>query len=285
MIKKIVIFGASGLIGSELQNYLKSKYKVEPLSGKVLYESPEKISAYLNKTNIVINLSGQNIAGRWTKKVKSKIENSRIITTGNLVKSFRFLKEKPDLFINASGIGIYAEGNIMDETSTDFADNFLARLVINWENEALKAEEMKIKTVLMRLGIVLSKNGGAYKKLRNIIKLYVGGITGTGKQSMSFIHIIDLLRAVGFIIENKLEGIINMCTPNPTSNKEFIKLLASEIKRPAIFPIPECLLRIILLEGHIVVTKGQKGFPSVLLKKGFNFLYPDVYKCIQNLEE
>ena len=284
-MKKILIIGSSGLIGSELKENLKPYFYISGMSGKILYENPEQIAKRIEGFNVVINLAGYSVAGRWTSKIKSKIENSRIITTTNLVSSFTFLKKKPELFINASGISIYQDGHIEDETSINFAENFLASVVKKWEKAALNAEDIFVNTAILRFGIVLTKKAGAYPKIRRIINYFIGGPVGNGKQGMSIIHIHDVVKAIHFIIENKMSGIINLCIPYPSNNSEFTKILASKLKRPHFFRIPVFLLRLLLLDGHIMLSQGQKAYPGVLIKHGYEFKFPDVYKCVNILEE
>lgn len=282
---KIALFGATGLIGSAIMEKLKEFYSITAISGRTLYEEPLKISELISGYNIVINLSGNTISGRWTSRKKKLIEESRIITTINLVKSIALLDIKPDLYINASGISIYNDRIVSDENSQEFSDNFLAEVVKKWERAALKSSELNINTAIIRLGVVLSRNGGAYQKLRQLVNLFVGGPVGHGTQGMSVIHIDDLIRAIHFIIINRMTGIINLCIPKPTTNHEFIKNLAHLLNRPALFRMPVFVLKLILLDGHTLLSEGQRAIPGRLLDKGFIFNYPDIYRCISNLEE
>lgn len=284
-MKKIAIIGSSGLIGSALTTHLKQFYKIIEIPGKILYEIPEKISREISGCQVIINLAGHNVAGRWTKRKKNKIKYSRFITTQNLVSSFHLLTSKPEFYINASGISIYEDGKLMDENDIEFADNFLAGVVRQWEINAFEANNLGINTAVIRMGIILSGKGGAYPELRRLVKLFFVRAIGSGNQGMSVIHIDDAVRAINFMIEKKIGGIINLCLPKPTSNSEFLNAIALTHKTPVFFRIPVSVLKFFLLEGHIILTKGQKIYPGVLLMNGFSFSLPDIYKCILKLEE
>ena len=284
-MKNVAVIGSSGLIGSELCQHLKNSFKINRIRGRSLYEDPRKIAEIIKGNHIIINLSGQSISGRWNRRNMNLIEISRFKTTSNLINAFNLLEIKPELYINASGISVYNDGIIMDETSLDFSDNFLARVVRKWENIAFKANEMGIETSIIRIGMVLSLKGGAYPKLRKIVRFFIGGPVGNGKQGMSFIHLEDLVRTIEFIIYNNINGIINLCAPVPTTNGEFIKTLVKKLNRPSFINLPVFFLKLVLLEGHSLLSKGQRAFPGKLTEKGFIFLYPDICKCIDKLEE
>ncbi len=284
-MKKIAVIGSTGLIGSEICRHLNDKFIICKIRGYKLYEEPQKIAGLIKGNQIILNLAGKSISGRWNRKNKELIEISRIKTTSNLVKAFELLEVRPELFINASGISVYKDGKVVDETTDYLESNFLAELVKKWERNALKANDLNIKTALIRMGIVLSIKGGAYPKLRRVVKYFIGGPVGNGKQGMSFIHINDLVKAIEFIINNEMQGVVNMCTPEYSTNAEFIKVLAKKLHRPAFFTLPVFILKLLFLEGHLLLSSGQKAYPRKLINQGFTFEYPNVYKCINKLEE
>ena len=288
MKDKIAIIGAGGLIGSALTNLLaerNDKYQIVKIRGKDLYSSAEIIKAKLKDAKIIINLAGHSIAGRWTKRKKDLIIKSRINTTDNLVNAVALLDKKPEMLINASGISIYQDGIVADESCTDYDDHFLSKVVQKWEYSARQIEKLNVKLAILRMGVVLSEKDGAYPQLRRVVKYSCSGIVGSGDQGFSFVHINDLVNAIIFIIENSITGIINLCAPTYSTNREFTQTIAEVLKRPVIFKIPIFVMKLVLLEGHIVLSGGQKGYPGVLLKYGFSFKYDDVYKCISKLEE
>lgn len=284
MSKKIAIIGSSGMIGSAIKDYLKN-YEIITVSGKDLLQPPELFYKVFQDVKIIINLAGYPINGRWTKKRKEMIFKSRVDLTKKLVEAISLLDEKPLHLINASAIGIYRDGNFYDESAEEFADNSLSKLVIAWEAAANKIKDLNIGLTIIRMGVVLSRKGGAYKIFRRIVKLGMGGRFGSGKQGFSYILINDLVRAIELIIEKKIFGIINMVSPQPVDNITFIKELASKLKRPYVFAIPAFVLKTIFLEGSILLLNGQKVYPGVLSKYDFDFFGNNLKSCIEILEK
>ena len=274
MIKKITIIGGSGLIGSELikkLNTTDSNYEVSIVSGRKVNSNPESVSHLFNDTQIVINLSGYSIAGRWTKKRKKIIYNSRVETTLNLISILKKNKNIPRMLINASGVNIYKKNVTADENCKEYDTNFLAGVVREWEKAAFTASDMGINVAVIRMGVVLSRKGGAYTQFRKMVKYGFTGIIGKGYQHFSFVHINDLVDGILFIIENDIKGLVNVVAPECSTNSEFVNTLAEKLKRKILFNIPSCFIKVILGEGHILLTEGQNVYPDILLKKGFVF--------------
>lgn len=284
MIKKIGIIGSRGLIGSVLKEQL-NKFEVIGIPGRSLYRSPDIIAKYLENLDVIINLAGSSINGRWTKKRKERIFLSRVSLTENLINAIALLKRKPFRLINASAIGIYSDSLISDEEIFDYADNPLAQLVKDWEEKANIVKDLSVRLTIIRTGIVLSGKGGAYKLLRRIIKVGLGCIMGSGKQGYSFILIDDLTRAIEFIIINEIDGIVNLVSPEPVDNEIFIKAIAKKLNRPAIFRIPGFVIKALFSEGSIFLLKGQKVLPGVLLKNNFRFIGNNLKRCLDILEK
>jgi uncharacterized protein (TIGR01777 family) len=284
MINKIGIIGSSGLIGSALKKQL-NKFEIIEIPGRSLYESPDMIAQRIENIDVIINLAGYSINGRWTRKRKELIYVSRVKLTENLVKAIALLKEKPIQLVNASAIGIYNDGAILDEASIDYADNPLARLVKEWEGKANEVKKLSVRLTIIRTGIVLSRNGGAYKMLKRIIKMGLGGIIGSGKQGYSFILLDDLVRAIELIINNQIEGIVNLVCPEPVDNKTFIKEMAKKLNRPAIFTVPGFVIKALFSEGSVFLLKGQKVLPGVLIKNNFKFVGNNLKSCLDILEK
>jgi uncharacterized protein len=280
---RIGVFGAGGLIGSELMNSLKDDYEMVALRSDLLYSGPGDISLALNGINIVVNLSGYPISGRWNSKTKKKIYDSRVITTSNLVTAISLMSTKPFQLINASAVGIYSDGVISDENSVNFADNFLADVVYNWETAARKVQGTGL--TVLRLGVVLSRKGGAYPLIRKTFMLGFGGKFGSGQQGFSYIHIDDLMEVFKFIITNHLTGTVNAVAPEPVTNAVFTQELAGVLHRPAFLNIPSILVKMILAEGSTVILFGQKVIPARLLAQGFKFVGNNVKNCLNMLEK
>jgi uncharacterized protein (TIGR01777 family) len=303
-MKKIIgIFGGSGLIGTSIISnkdfeeyffyiYTRSdSLSINNVSSHnnlriIQYDGNDKNIEELKDCEIIINLAGASIAGkRWTKKYKKILYDSRIETTKNIIESIRQKDTKLKTFINISATGIYGfrKDEELDENAQP-GNDFLANLCIDWEKEALKANDKGIKTVILRTGIVLSRNGGALKKLLVPYRYFIGGYQGNGNQWMPWIHIKDLISIIkGSIIDRDLDGIINCVSPEPITNKEFSKTIGKIMKRPSIFPVPGLILRILLGEFATSILKGQKVLPQRLLDLNFKFKFANLNDALRNL--
>lgn len=294
-MKKIFITGGTGFIGSVLiPNLLQENYEIYiltrnyekakkfPSSCKIVLGNPTVKGDWqktLEEMDIVINLAGQNIFSRWTEEYKNKILESRIKSTQNIVSSLR----EGALLINASAIGYY--GNTGDELVTEESppgNDFLAKVCIEWEKEALKAKERNIKVIITRLGIVLG-GGGMLSKILPIFKLGLGGTLGKGNQWFSWIHIKDLVYAISFLIKHQKEGIYNFVSPKPVTNREFTKTLGKILKRPTIFPVPIFMLKVIFGELANIITFSTKVYPKNLLSIGFSFQFETIESALNNI--
>ncbi len=278
--------GSTGFIGSALTRKLKvSGHEVIPLtrqpvdSEHVLWDPNKGIndleSFESHNFDVVIHLAGVSIAEKkWSDEQKRAIRDSRELGTKTLVDSLSKLKNKPKQLISSSAIGYYGIDKDKEHVETDApGDDFLAKVCISWEEQALIAKNHGIKTAIIRTGIVLDKSGGTLKQLLLPFKLGAGGRLGNGKQYMSWISLEDELRAIEFILDKELEGTFNLCAPNPVTNQEFTKALGKRLSRPTLLPTPLAPLKVIygtelvetLLLGSI------KVLPKALLESGFSF--------------
>lgn len=282
---KVIISGSSGFIGKALvKHLLKSGHEVIPLKrdekGEYLYPEKELEGEYA-----VIHLGGENVGKRWTKEVKEKILKSRVNSTKELIAYFSKLKNPPSVWFQASAIGVYgSRGNEVLTEESASGDGFLASVVKATEREALVLEGTKTRLVLGRIGIVLSKEGGALKKMLLPFKLGVGGILGNGSQYMSFIPLEDLLFAISFTLENKsIKGPCNLVTKDPVTNFEFTKALGKVLHRWTIFPVPDFVIKAVFGEmGEELLLSSQRVIPEELLKSGFKFKYPEVEEALKS---
>jgi uncharacterized protein (TIGR01777 family) len=283
MSKKIAITGASGFVGTNLiKLFEQNNFNVIAIKREELKDI-EKLSQIVNECEIVINLAGANIINRWTEDYKKLLYSSRIDTTKALVQAFNKASIKPKLFISTSAVGIYDNISTYSENDKNYSNDFLSNLCQEWEQEALKAKEVGIRTAIFRFGIVLG-DGGALAKMLLPFKLGVGGIIGSGKQAFSFIHINDLLNAYNYIHENEnLDGIFNLTAPTPTTNYGMTKALGSALNRPTIFPVPEFVLKLVFSEGAKVLTDGQSAIPNRLLESGFKFQHSNIEDAMKSL--
>jgi uncharacterized protein len=227
--------------------------------------------------DVVINLMGEGIADkRWDENQKKKIHDSRIVATSNLVEVMKGLTKKPSAFISASAVGIYGNrGNEEINESSSTADDFLARICKDWEESALKAKNLGLRTAIIRIGVVIGKDGGALKKMLPIFKLGAGGPVGSGKQFMSWIHVDDI---AGMFVragkDSSIEGIYNGTSPYPATSKDFARELGKVLHRPAFAPAPAIALKIVFGEMSQVLLDGQKVLPTKFKEKKFSYRYP-----------
>ena len=289
--QRIAITGASGLIGTALVGYLKSQGHTvqrlvrrtavsseeitwDPIAGTVDMEALAGVDA-------VIHLAGAGVSDkRWTKKYKSEILNSRLLGTTTIAKAVAIVK--PQVFISASAIGWYGEsGNRAVVESDRVGDDFLAAVCREWETAADLAGD--VRTVKLRTGLVLDPTGGALGKMLPLFRFGLGGKLSNGKQWWSWITLHDQIRAIAFLLENKVSGPVNLTSPNPVTNSEFTAGLARAIHRPALFPVPAIALKIVLGGFSSEVLGSKKVMPQVLTEAGFNFDYPHISSALEKL--
>jgi len=282
-MKKVYISGMSGFIGSHLSSFLKAKgFDVRALSRNDFMLDDVDFQNKIQDADIVINLAGAPINNRWSEKYKKELLNSRILPTAKIAQAVISNKHKPELFISNSAIGIYDDTGMQNEDSEINATDFLKKLCIQWEEEAFKAAPYTDVTIC-RLGVVLSKDGGALKKMLTPFKFGLGGKIGNGKQAFSWIHMEDLLNAYFFIIDKHLTGIFNLTAPQPINNESFTKTLSKTINRSAFLPIPAFALNLLHGEGSIVLIKGQHVVPKNLICKSFKFKFNDIESALNDL--
>src|SRR5688572_14432600 len=239
---KILITGASGLIGTALQRSFTEKghemllaSRSEPKNEHYIRWDvdsgfADKDLARLEGLDAVIHLAGESISGlRWTDEKKKAIRDSRVLGTRTVIEAFARLERKPKVFISGSAIGFYGDRGDAEMTEANAAgDTFLSNVCKEWEAESRRAEDMGIRTVLLRTGIVLSKDGGALAVMLTPFKLGVGGVVGSGEQWMSWVALDDVVGIENFVLENEnLRGAVNVVAPNPVTNEDFTKTLGS----------------------------------------------------------
>ncbi len=287
---RALIAGGTGFIGRHLTRFLRDRN----FDVVVVSRNPSKgidyqsVHRYIDGDTVIINLAGENIAsGRWTRWKKERILRSRVETGRLLVEEIRKSPVKPSLFMQASAVGYYGISD-EDEFTEDSppGDDFLSRVVVEWENSTAGVEEMGIRRVLLRLGVVLGRDGGAYPRLSLPFRIGLGGPVGSGMQWMSWIHIRDVLRAVEFLIfHESASGPFNITSPEPVRNMDFSRALCDILKKPCLFRVPSFVLR--LLSGEMaeyLILSGQKVIPRRLMDMGFSFLFPHIKTALEELE-
>ncbi|QEG21380.1 TIGR01777 family oxidoreductase [Mariniblastus fucicola] len=238
------------------------------------------------KIESVVNLMGESIAeGRWTDEKKKRIRSSRIDSTRTLVDQILKLEQRPKVMVSASAVGIYGDPGevIVDETYPP-ADNFLGDVCVDWENEALRLAEHGVRVVLIRIGIVLGRGGGAMEKMLPLFKMGLGGRLGSGKQWVPWIHVDDLAGMILWAIENdSVSGPVNASAPNPVRNSEMTQAIAKAVGRFAILPAPKFALRIALGEFANSLFSSQRVVPGVANEKGYSFQHSTIESALDEI--
>ena len=293
---KIVISGASGLIGTQLVEQLQQHgHDVVRLvrraanTGEIMWDPKAGVlsASALEGADAVIHLSGAGIGDkRWTASYKREILESRTITTSLIANTIANMGRKPSVFLCGSAIGIY--GPRGDEQLTEVSTNgtsFLADVCEQWEAAAKPASDAGVRTVLLRTGIVLTTKGGALKKQLPLFQLGLGGKFGNGKQWQSWISIDDEVGAIEHLLTTNVSGAVNLTAPNPVTNAEFTSTLARVVKRPAFLPIPPFAPKAILggeLADALLFT-GQRVIPAALNASGYQFVHPTLEVALRAL--
>jgi len=280
----IAISGFNGFIGKQLTSHLqKSGYEVKSIPRIGEETRISQVKNAISGVDFIINLAGAPIVGRWTKEYKKTLFDSRIVTTRKIVEAISQLEVKPKAFLSASAIGIYAPEGEQIETSTSLSNDYLGKICEAWESEAQKATGFT-RVAILRFGIVLGKNGGALSRMLPLFKFGLGGKIGSGKQGFSWIHIADLVAAVQFIItDQKATGDFNFTAPGVVDNCKFTAVLASVVRKPALFPVPIFALKLLFGEGSIAVSCGQFAPPKHLIDEGFRFVFPDLESALRDI--
>ncbi len=293
----ILITGGTGFIGTPLSHELRnSGHKVvvttrrpSDSKEKLIWNPPALIpSKVISGFDAVINLAGEPVApGRWTKKRKELIMSSRINTTRSLVESIKKAAFKPKVLISASAIGYYGDhGDEYVAEDTPPASDFLARVCKAWEAEAVKAQELGIRVVLIRIGGVLESDGGALPKMMTPFKLFLGGTIGSGKQWFSWIHRDDVAGIIKYALENEsVSGPVNAVSPNAVTNKEFSSALGKTLHKPSWLAVPAFVIKLTLGELGSMLLTGQRVMPEKILKSGYNFKYQDLESALKAIFE
>jgi len=293
---RVILSGASGLIGGMLRRFLIDRghdltvlVRRDPPAnaGEVFWDpSAGKINAAaLEGAHAVIHLSGQNVAVRWTSERKRELVESRLKSTRLLAETLARLGAPPKVLLAASAIGFYGERG--DETVTEDSPagaGFFPDLCKEWEAAAIPARDAGIRLVNFRIGVVLSKQGGALAKMLTPFRFGLGGRIGSGKQYLSWIAPDDLLRAMyECLTDDRLNGPVNGVGPNPVTQREFARTLARVMRRPAIFPLPAAMVRLFFGDmGQTILLGSTRVLPARLLDRQFHFTHPTLEDALRN---
>jgi hypothetical protein len=298
---KVLITGATGLIGNELVSLLlqngvsihyltTSKKKIEnELNYKGFYWNPEQgiiDENCLMGVDAIIHLAGATISKRWTNSYKQEIIESRLLSSAVLFKALKNHPNQVKQIVSASGTAIYPNNDkvIYDENSKEIDNSFLGNVVFKWEESADKFKSLGLKVCKLRTGIVLSNKGGALIEMAKPIKMGLGSPFGTGKQIQSWIHIHDIAALYFFSISNDLEGVYNAVAPNPVSNEKLTMAIATVLKKPLFMPnIPKFMMNLLLGEMHELLFENRNLSAHKIIDKGFVFKYKTIEKALENI--
>jgi uncharacterized protein len=299
MSKNILITGGTGLVGMRLSELLVTKgYTVGHLTRSVnnsksdykqfLWDIEKDYidPAAMEFADTIVHLAGAGVADkRWTAERKKEILDSRVASTRLLYKAIEYGKKLPEALISASAVGYYGFNNGQDlfEETDPPADDFLAKVTEAWEKEIFEFPGMQVRTVALRIGVVLTERGGALPQMALPIKMFAGAPLGSGKQLNSWIALDDLCRMFIYMIENEnYRGVYNAVAPKPVSNLVLTKAIAKQLKRPVWpFGVPAFLLRLLLGEMSVIIT-GSCGVKNHKIATETNFTYEfgDLEQCL-----
>lgn len=293
---RIAITGSTGMVGTRLtESFSEEGHHVLRLvrkSGRsepgTVYWEPEKgeIDAEaLEGTDVFIHLAGKSINGRWTKKRKQEILFSRTKGTRLVAETLAALKRPPRVLLAASGVGMTHEDVREVDESGSVGTGFLSGVIKEWEETTIPAEKAGIRVVNMRFGMVLSPRGGALKQMLPAFKLGLGGRLGHGRQGVSWVALEEIPHVVRFLIDREeVSGPVNVVSPHPVSNAEFIQAFGRALRRPVLIPMPAFALKLIFGEmGEELLLKGNRAIPKKLLDAGYTFRYPDLEPALREM--
>ena len=295
---KALLTGASGLIGKALRPTLEAKGWDLLLASRGELKDERQIRwnpdtgfadadlARLEGLDAVVHLAGENVSGlRWTEEKKKAIRDSRVLGTRSIIETFDKLTAKPKTFVSGSAIGFYGDrgGDAMTESSPA-GKTFLAEVCKEWEAESRRAEDLGIRSVLLRTGIVLSKDGGALATMMTPFKLGIGGVVGSGKQWMSWITLDDVVGIINCALDNEsVRGAVNVVAPSPVTNEEFTKTLGSVLYRPTFLPLPKFAVHMVFGEmGDALLLDSTKVVPRRLLDAGYEFRHTELRGALEH---
>jgi uncharacterized protein len=287
---RVAVTGATGTIGRALVAALTARGdEVTKLSRSTNWPQPKATPPpldVLRGRDAVVHLLGEQIAQRWSDDAKREIRDSRILSTRNLVTALGELPEgeRPKTLISQSGAGRYGHrGDERLDESAPAGDDFLAQLSVDWEAEARRAEELGVRVVVNRTGVVLAASGGALDKMLPFFKAGVGGPVAGGRQYVPWIHLDDVVGAILFELDTEdARGPVNLTAPEPATNRELSKAVGRALRRPAFAPVPALAVKALYGQMAEIVITGQRAMPARLTELGYRFRQPDLEAALRD---
>ena len=292
---KILVAGGTGFIGRAILTSLCAQHEVACLTRRdaggslpstvrsIPWDGNTLSPDHVNGVDAIVNFAGESIgARRWTNGRKGVILGSRMNSVRSITNAIIHAKTRPPLLVNASAVGYYGSVKEGDVTETSpKGKGFLADVCAAWEREALAVSSFGVRVVILRLGVVLGKGGGALSRMAFPFRLYAGGSIGSGRQWFPWIHRDDVAGALSFVLQrNGLSGPVNLVAPETIRMKEFCSALGFAMNRPCWAPVPSVLLKVILGEMADMILTGQKVVPIVLREAKYTFKYPSLYGAL-----
>ncbi|MDO7907303.1 TIGR01777 family oxidoreductase [Paenibacillus sp. JX-17] len=296
---KIVVCGGTGFIGRALVDFwLEAGHQLVIVTREhpqhaqpstnlsyISWDQLDQTPQMIEGIDALVNLSGETLNQRWTKKAKEEIIESRLRTVAIVAKAIDALQHKPEVVVQASAMAIYGTSpdKTFDENSPARDMNFPSHVAVEWEKaaEAIKG----VRLALLRVSLVLGHRKGVFPLLKLPYHLGVGGRVGSGKQWNSWIHIIDMVRLIDFMVMNKeMTGGVNASSPNPVTNDEFGRTIGQVFHRPHWFPVPSFLIKTAVGELAVVLLEGMRVIPKKALDHGFQYLFPTLQLALEDLK-
>ena len=293
---KLLIAGGSGFLGTSLNKSLaKDGHQVYLLSRRASREQNHLLwdgkttngwGHVINEIDAVVNLTGYGLEHwPWTKRQKQRFLDSRVFPGRALAAAIQNADRRPRVLVQSSGVNRYGlYGAEMADEATPPADDFLAQLTIPWEDATKPVEGLGVRRVITRNAVVLDRKGGLFPLMILAPRLFVGGTFGNGRQAMPWIHLVDHINAIRFLLENEnAHGPYNLISPQPTSSAEFMRAVAGALHRPYWFHVPKILLQLVLGEMSVLLTEGRYCQPKRLIELNFQFQFGQLEKAMEDL--
>lgn len=276
----VTVLGASGFVGRALTAALEQRGDDVR---RVSLREPARAAEAAGGSDVVVNLAGAPVIGRWTDARKRAIASSRIDLPHAFLNALERVERRPAAYVSASAVGYYGMSRTATFTEqSPPGDDFLARVCAGWEEQAAQARALGMRVAIVRTGLVLGRGGGALGMLLPVFRSGLGGPVASGEQWNSWIHLEDHVGVFLLAIDG-YDGVLNATAPQPVTNREFTRALAAAVRRPAVVPAPAFALKLVFGEGASVLTEGQRVLPEATLAAGYAFRHPEIGEACASL--